>query len=99
MYGARQLNTGVWRLFRGPPRHRGTAGVSGSGAEMRPNTTAGSVSVIFLAACVGCASLPTTGVRPTGEPLGFDFETSQHGYMTSEKVGEVQYRGAAGQNL
>ena len=65
---------------------------------MRPNT-AGSMAVVALAACVGCASLPTTGVRATGEPLEFDFETSQHGYMTSQKVGEVQYRGAGGQNL
>ncbi len=70
---------------------------------MRPMTTAGTKSVntlaLALAACVGCASLPTTGVKATGEPLGFDLETSQHGYITQEKVGEVQYRGAAGQNL
>jgi len=65
---------------------------------MRTNTT-GSIAVAALAACVGCASLPVTGVKPTGEPLGFDFETTQHGYMTSEKVGEVQYHGAGGQNL
>ena len=64
---------------------------------MKPNTRAG--SIIALAACVGCGSLPITGVKPTGEPLGFDFETSQHGYITSEKVGEVKYRGAGGQNL
>jgi len=64
---------------------------------MKPDR-AGSIAVIALAACVGCASLPTTGVRATGEPLGFDFETSQHGYMTSEKVGEVKVRTAGGQN-
>jgi hypothetical protein len=65
---------------------------------MRPNTNAGTVSVVALAVCVGCASLPITGVKPTGEPLGFDFETSQHGYITSEKVGEVKVRTAGGQN-
>jgi hypothetical protein len=66
---------------------------------MTKTSKAGSIAVVALAACVGCASLPVTGVRPTGEPLGFDFETSQHGYITSEKVGEVQYRGPGGQNL
>ena len=64
--------------------------------EMKPDRR--SIAVIALAACVGCASLPTTGVRATGEPLGFDFETSQHGYITSEKVGEVKYHTAGGQN-
>jgi hypothetical protein len=65
---------------------------------MATKTTELSLAVIALAACDGCA-LPVTGVKPTGEPLGFDFETTQHGYITSEKVGEVKYRGAGGQNL
>jgi hypothetical protein len=77
---------------------RGPTSLEPEPRNMKTNT-AGSLAVAALAACVGCASLPVTGVKPTGEPLGFDFETSQHGYMTSEKVGEVQYRGAAGQNL
>jgi hypothetical protein len=47
---------------------------------------------------IACASMPKTGVAPTGERLGFDTGTSKHGYMTTEKVGDVQYRDASGRS-
>jgi hypothetical protein len=62
-------------------------------------TTAVAVLAASSLLAASCATFPVTGVPATGQPLGIHYESSTHGYMTTEKVGEVQYRGAAGENL
>jgi hypothetical protein len=57
-----------------------------------------SCAILFILG-TGCATLPKTGVKATGEPLSFDTGSSVHGYLTTEKVGEVEYRDQGGRNI
>jgi len=67
-------------------------------------TRAGATS--GLAACVlvlagaisGCATNPATGRHATGQPLGLQTEAEHFAYNQQQKVGEVQYRDAAGRS-
>lgn len=44
----------------------------------------------------GCARLPPTGAKATGEPLVVDTRTHQESYVTQQKVGEVVHLTSSG---
>ena len=44
----------------------------------------------------GCAHLPPTGAKATGEPLVVDTRTDQQSYVVQQRVGEVVHRTSSG---
>jgi len=55
--------------------------------------------LIPLLATLACATMPTTGAAPNGEPLAVETDTKTYQYVAQEKVGEVQHRDANGQYI
>jgi hypothetical protein len=58
-----------------------------------------SLARVLAASCLfGCATNPATGIAASGQPLGINTETEGIAWRERQKVAEIQYVDAAGNN-